>query len=186
MRLDYGFAEARVSGWIPVHAVLDVWTDDAGARRWAELPDRAAELLHVPGQLPHHAAAIRVTVDRGAGSATPATGRGVTRAVPHRVTCVIGLGGEAAKAHVYTGSVRAAFADLLACARTGDRPVADAYAGLTAVAVAEAATLSAASGRVRAVSVPAAGASGSSGEAGAPPGAAASSGEATSSAEAAS
>ena len=34
MRLDHGTAEVRVEGWIPVHAVVDAWTDDAG------VPDR--------------------------------------------------------------------------------------------------------------------------------------------------
>ena len=47
------------------------------------------------------------------------------RSVPHRVECVITLGGETNKPLVYTGSVRAAFTDLLSCARTGAAPVAD-------------------------------------------------------------
>ncbi len=154
MRLDYGFAEARVSGWIPVHATLSAWTDDAGAARWERLPERAAELMEVPGQLPNDAARVTVTVRRNAGSDAPASGRGVSRSVPHHVSCVATLGGEPAKPHVYTGSVRAAFADLLACARTGATPVADVHSGLSAVAVAEAATRSAECGRTLPVEVP--------------------------------
>jgi predicted dehydrogenase len=155
MRLDYGFAEARVTGWIPTHATVCAWTDDAGAERWAKLPDRAAELLDVPGHRPGGTARVTVHVERNAGSAAPAAGRGIRRAVPHRVDCVIDLGGEPAKPRVYAGSVRAAFADLLRCARTGATPVADARSGLAAVAVAEAATRSADCGRTLPVEVPA-------------------------------
>jgi predicted dehydrogenase len=71
----------------------------------------------------------------------------VTRVVPHRVDCVVDLGGEDHKQHVYAESVRAAMTDLLHCARHGGTPQADARAGLAAVAVAEAATASARTGR---------------------------------------
>ncbi|MDH6521772.1 putative dehydrogenase [Streptomyces sp. SAI-135] len=147
MRLDYGFAEARVSGWIPTSATITAWTDEAGAVRWEAVPARAAELLSVPGLRPHGQERIAVSVTRDAGSAAPARGRGVTRHVPHRVDCVVDLGGEERKQHVYTESVRAAMSDLLHCAVHGGTPQADATAGLTAVAVARAATRSAHSGR---------------------------------------
>lgn len=147
MRLDYGFAEARVTGWIPAHATVTAWTDEQSARRWEELPARAADLLAVPGLRPHGEERITVTVERDAGPAAPARGRGVERSVPHRVTCVVDLGGEARKQHVYAESVRAAFTDLLRCATGGGTPVADARSGRTAVAVAEAATRSAETGR---------------------------------------
>ncbi|MEU6579010.1 Gfo/Idh/MocA family oxidoreductase [Streptomyces sp. NPDC046805] len=146
MRLDYGFAEARVTGWIPTFATITAWTDDAGAARWERLPDRAADLLTVPGLRPHGHERITVAVTRGAGSDRPASGRGVTRTVPHRVDCVIDLGGEPRKPYVYAESVRAAMTDLLHCAVHGTAPVADARAGLAAVAVAEAATRSAQTG----------------------------------------
>ncbi len=158
MRLDYGFAEARVTGWIPTHAVVTAWTDDAGAARWLELPGRAAELLAVPGTPPNDAERVTVAVHRDAGSAAPAAGRGVRRSVPHRIDCVIDLGGEERKPLVYAGSVRAAFADLLRCARDGGTPVADVHRGLSAVAVAQAATRSAECGRTLPVEIPAAGA----------------------------
>jgi predicted dehydrogenase len=154
MRLDHGFAEARVTGWIPTFATLTAWTDDAGAARWERLPGRAAELLAVPGLRPHGEERVAVSVTRGAGSDRPARGRGVERVVPHRVDCVVDLGGEARKPYVYRESVRAAMTDLLHCAAHGGTPVADARAGLAAVAVAEAATRSARTGRTVPVTVP--------------------------------
>ncbi len=154
MRLDYGFAEARVTGWIPTFATVTAWTDEAGAARWAQLPERADELLAVPGLRPHGGERITVSVQRDAGSDRPALGRGVRRVVPHRVDVVIDLGGEERKPHFYAESVRAAMTDLLHCAAHGGTPVADARAGLTAVAVAEAATRSAESGRTLPVTVP--------------------------------
>lgn len=154
MRLDYGFAEARVTGWIPTRATVTAWTDEEGAARWEQLPARAAELLAVPGLRPHGEERVTVAVRRDAGPAAPAAGRGVRRSVPHLVECVIDLGGEDRKQYVYAESVRAAFTDLLHCAAEGGSPVADARAGLAAVAVAEAATRSAATGRTLPVAAP--------------------------------
>ncbi len=50
MRLDYGFAEARVTGWIPTGATLTAWTDEGGRPPFERLPERAGELLAVPGR----------------------------------------------------------------------------------------------------------------------------------------
>ncbi|SED61508.1 Gfo/Idh/MocA family protein [Streptomyces sp. Ag109_O5-10] len=155
MRLDYGFAEARVTGWIPTRATISAWTDEAGAVRWEALPARAAELLAVDGLRPHGQERVTVSVTRDAGSAEPARGRGVSRSVPHRVECVVDLGGEDRKQYVYTESVRAAMTDLLHCAEHGGTPQADAAAGLAAVAVADAATRSARSGRTVTLTAPA-------------------------------
>ncbi|GHF82600.1 Gfo/Idh/MocA family protein [Streptomyces thermodiastaticus] len=146
MRLDHGFAETRIEGWIPVHAEITVWTDDEGARAWERLPERTGALLHVDGFRPHGGERVTVTVERNAASPDPARGRGELRAVPHRVRAVLDLGGEARKPYVYRESVRAAAADLLRVARDGGTPVAGALAGLTSVAVAEAATLAADTG----------------------------------------
>ncbi|MFF7361780.1 Gfo/Idh/MocA family oxidoreductase [Streptomyces sp. NPDC008125] len=146
MRLDHGFAETRVEGWIPVRAEISAWTDEAGARAWEGLPGRAAALLHVDGFRPHGGERVTVSVERDAGSSAPASGRGEVRTVPHHVRAVLDLGGEARKPHAYRESVRAAVADLVRVARDGGTPVADALAGLTAVAVAEAATLAADTG----------------------------------------
>ncbi|MBY8876339.1 Gfo/Idh/MocA family protein [Actinacidiphila acidipaludis] len=155
MRLDHGFAQSLITGWIPTRGTITAWTDDDGAARWERLPSRTGELLHVPGFLPSGREQITVHVDRHAGGTAPAAGRGVSRVVPHHVEVTVDLGGEAAKAAVYRQSVRAAFADLLRCATGGGTPVADAYAGLTAVAVAEAATRAAEAGAVRQVVLPA-------------------------------
>ncbi|MEU1599453.1 Gfo/Idh/MocA family oxidoreductase [Streptomyces sp. NPDC005708] len=154
MRLDYGFAEARVTGWIPTFATVTAWTDEAGAARWERLPERADDLLAVPGLRPHGQERITVSVARGAGSDRPASGRGIRRVVPHRVDCVIDLGGETRKPYIYTESVRAAMTDLLHCAAHGGTPLAGVRAGLAAVAVAEAATRSAQTGRTLPVTIP--------------------------------
>ncbi|MET8269340.1 MULTISPECIES: Gfo/Idh/MocA family protein [unclassified Streptomyces] len=154
MRLDHGFAETRITGWIPTYATITAWVDDQEAERWEQLPDRTGQLLTVPGSRPHGDERITVTVHRDAGDAAPARGRGTERTVPHRVEAVIDLGGEPCKPYVYTESVRAAVADLLHSAGGGGAPVADAYAGLTAVAVARAATLAAETGTEQKVVLP--------------------------------
>ncbi|WP_329034174.1 Gfo/Idh/MocA family oxidoreductase [Streptomyces sp. NBC_00178] len=146
MRLDHGFAETRIDGWIPVHAEISAWTGDAGAEAWEKLPARAEALLHVDGFRPHGGERVTVTVERGAGGADLTRGRDEARFAPHRVRAVLDLGGEPRKPHVYTESVRAAVADLVRVARDGGTPVADAISGLTAVAVAEAATVAAETG----------------------------------------
>nr|WP_277349689.1 Gfo/Idh/MocA family oxidoreductase [Planosporangium thailandense] len=142
MRIDFGAVEARVSGWIPVHAVLEGWTDERGAALVDGLPVRAAQLLAVDGYRLGIRDRIHVTVDRNAGSEM-ARARGLERRLPHRIRIVIHLGGEQAKQRVYAESVRAAMNDLVTCTRTGATPAAGAYEGWTAVAVASAARRSA-------------------------------------------
>ncbi|MFF0702672.1 Gfo/Idh/MocA family protein [Streptomyces tendae] len=151
MRLDHGFAETRIEGWIPVRAEISAWTDEDGARTWEQLPARAGALLRVEGFRPHGDERVSVAVERDAGTARPVRGRGEQRVAPHHVRAVLDLGGEARKPYVYRESVRAAAADLIRVARDGGTPVADARAGLTAVAVAEAATLAADTGVARPV-----------------------------------
>ncbi|MEW1892634.1 Gfo/Idh/MocA family oxidoreductase [Streptomyces sp. NBC_00523] len=146
MRLDHGFAESRISGWIPVYAEITAWVDEEGARAWEELPGLRDDLLAVEGFRPGGGERITVRVERHAGSAAPARGRGEERTVPHRVTAVLDLGGEPRKPYVYAQSVRAAMADLVRAARTGVPPVAGPVSGFAAVAVAEAATVAAATG----------------------------------------
>jgi predicted dehydrogenase len=145
MRLDYGTAEVRVEGWIPVRALLDGWTDDVGADVVAELPHRVADLFAVDGHRLGQDAAITVDVRRGAGSRT-AGGRGTTHVVPHHVRAELTLGGPAAKERVYAESVRAAFVDLVRGVTTGATPRSGAREGWAAVVVAEAARRSAADG----------------------------------------
>ncbi|WP_328540054.1 Gfo/Idh/MocA family protein [Streptomyces sp. NBC_00344] len=155
MRLDHGFAETRIDGWIPVRAEISAWTDEEGARAWERLPARAAALLHVEGFRPHGGERVSVAVERDAGAGAPARGRGEQRVVPHHVRAVLDLGGEARKPHVYSESVRAAVADLVRVAHGGGTPVADALAGLSAVLVAESATLAADTGTEQHVPGPA-------------------------------
>ncbi|MFE9250123.1 Gfo/Idh/MocA family oxidoreductase [Streptomyces sp. NPDC007088] len=154
MRLDHGFAETRIEGWIPVRAEISAWTDEDGARDWEQLAAQSAALLHVDGFRPHGGERVTVTVARDAGSPAPARGRGEVRVVPHHVRAVLDLGGEARKPHVYSESVRAAFADLVRAAREGSAPVAGARSGLSAVTVAEAATRAADTGTEQAVPAP--------------------------------
>ncbi|MBO1330319.1 Gfo/Idh/MocA family protein [Streptomyces sp. VRA16 Mangrove soil] len=146
MRLDHGFAETRISGWIPVRAEISAWTDEEGAREWERLPQLVDDLLAVEGFLPHGEEWITVRVERDAGSSARARGRGEERSVPHRVHAVLDLGGEPRKPYVYARSVRAALTDLVRAVREGVVPQADAVSGLTAVAVAEAATVAADTG----------------------------------------
>ncbi|MET8354196.1 MULTISPECIES: Gfo/Idh/MocA family oxidoreductase [unclassified Micromonospora] len=142
MRIDFGTAEARVTGWIPVHATVDLWTDDAGAALVGSLPARVAELLAVDGHRLGDRAAVEVAVHRHAGPAHTRD-RGHERRLPHRCRITVDLGGEAAKPYVYAESVRAVMYDLVRCVRTGDRPVAGVTEGVTAVTVAAAARRSA-------------------------------------------
>ena len=115
MRLDHGFAETRITGWIP-----DVRHHHGLDRRRREPRDgsnsrtASVELLTVPGFRPHgERAASRSACDRDAGDAAPA--RGAAYGAPSRTAsnAVIDLGGEACKPYVYAESVRAAIADLL-------------------------------------------------------------------------
>jgi hypothetical protein len=146
MRLDYGTAEVRVEGWIPVRAFLDGWTDDVGADAVAELPHRVADLFAVDGHRLGQDAAVIVDVRRDAGART-AVGRGTTHVVPHHVRAELTLGGPAAKERVYAESVRAAFVDLVRGVTTGAAPQSGAREGWAAVVVADAARRSAADGR---------------------------------------
>lgn len=145
MRLDHGTAEVRVEGWIPVRAVVDAWTDDAGADVAADLPQRAAELFAVDGHRLDAGAAITVQVQRHAGPTT-AVGRGRTHVVPHHVRAELTLGGAEAKDQVYAESVRAAMTDLVRCASTGAAPWSGAHEGWAAVIVADAARRAATDG----------------------------------------
>lgn len=138
-RLDFGTAEARVHGWIPLRAELDVWTDEDGAARLAALGGHPERLFDLPGFRRSGTELVEVSVERDAGSPR-AIGRGRPHEVPHRVRALLALGADEDKQRVYAESVRAAMADLVRCARTGARPVADATAGRNAVRTAFAAT----------------------------------------------
>ena len=139
MRLDHGAAETRVEGWIPIDAVVDLWTDDAGVTLCEALPARTAVLLDVPGFRLGGDARVTVDVRRDAGPPT-ARGRGHALRVPHHVRIHLTLGGAAAKAAVYAESVRAAMADLVLAVRTGNTPRSGIVTGAAATTLALAAT----------------------------------------------
>ncbi len=139
MRLDCGAAEVRVEGWIPVHAAVDAWTDEAGLRFAEDLPD---DLLHVDGFRLGPRAGFEVGIRRDAAPAR-ARGRGRLLDVPHHVRLELTLGGHDAKAQAYRESVRAAMTDLVTCAESGRTPYSGVREGAAAVAVATAATRSA-------------------------------------------
>ena len=138
MRLDHGCAETRVEGWIPVQAVVDLWTDDAGADHVEELPSRT-DLFDVDGFRLGPEAAVTVDVRRDAGT-DHARGRGRDLTVPHHATVTLTLGGHPAKAAVYAESVRSAMADLVRAVRTGSRPRSGVTEAVAATRLALAAT----------------------------------------------
>lgn len=139
MRIDFGAAEARVHGWIPLRAELDIWTDDLGAGQLKALAERGGRLYEVAGYRRTGGEVLTVTVERGAGS-PHAIGRGRPHCVPHHARVDLALGAPADKQRVYAASVRAAMTDLVHCAMTGGRPVANVDVGWHAVRTAAAAT----------------------------------------------
>lgn len=146
VRVDFGLAEARLHGWIPVRAELDGWADEDDADAFERLPARAAEVLAVPGVRPSGQERIDVTVRRDAAPAATRT-RDVEHRAPHHVGARLDLGGADAKQHVYRESVRGALFDLATCARTGSTPRADIGAGCSAVRIAAAGTRALSDGR---------------------------------------
>jgi predicted dehydrogenase len=139
VRVDFGLAEARLYGWIPVRADLDMWAGDVATEALERLPPRTAELLAVSGVRPSGHERIDVTVERDA--AAPVTrSRDVAHRAPHHVHARLDLGGPEAKQRVYTEGVRGALTDLAASARTGSTPRASIEAGCAAVRIASAGT----------------------------------------------
>jgi predicted dehydrogenase len=135
MRIDHGAAEVRVEGWIPVVADVDAWTDDTGVGTAEQL---AAD--------PPAGLSVDLHTERDAGPRR-ARGRGRDLDVPHHVRLHLSLGGHGAKQAVYAASVRAAVADLVHCAVTGDSPVSNGRTAADAVALARAATTAARTGQ---------------------------------------
>ena len=148
MRLDYGPAEARVEGWIPVRAVIDLWTDDTGVAHAESLPGRESELMQVDGFRLGPKGRVRVEVERDAADRPDARGRGRALHIPDRVRIELTLGGAPAKAEVYAESVRAAMVDLVSALRSQTTPRSGARAAAEAVSVAEAAARSARQGHL--------------------------------------
>jgi Oxidoreductase family, NAD-binding Rossmann fold len=114
-RIDYGPAEARIRGWIPVDAEIVAFTDPAGRDRLLGLAGEPDLLLQ--GSSVGDATTtprVQVTVEAVDGPPT-ATGRGVVFPASERVTVRLSLGGEPAKAEVYRAGVTAALQDLHDC-----------------------------------------------------------------------
>jgi predicted dehydrogenase len=141
--LDWAFAHAVVSGWIPVELQLEAWMGPDGTALLLDLDGRADELLEAPGFRSSGQERIAVRAVRADGQFRPWRGGGQVRPVSHHVRVQATLGGAAAKQHVYRESVRAGVADLVAAVRTGREPLVatdDAWASLaTAVAARQAA-----------------------------------------------
>jgi predicted dehydrogenase len=142
LRLDCGTAEVRLEGWIPVAAVVDAWTDDAGVAAARELPARVGF-------------DVDVQVHEGARPA-PALSRRERLDLPHHVRIDLSLGGLPAKPRVYAASVRAAVDDLLAAAAQRRAPRAGADEGAAAVRLALAAQAAARDGTTVELADPAA------------------------------
>ncbi len=151
MRLDCGAAEVRIEGWIPVRAVIDAWTDDAGLLVAEGLPARTDELLQVDGFRPGPETGIMVSRQPNAAP-SHARARGLTRELPHRVRVELTLGGHDAKPAAYAESVRAAMTDLVARIADGGSPCSGVAEGAAAVAIATAATRAARHGRAEPLS----------------------------------
>jgi predicted dehydrogenase len=145
--LDWGFAHALVSGWIPVELELEAWADPGRAALLLDLPDRGDELLKVPGFRRSGWEGITIQTVEANGEPQPWRAGGETRPVSHRIRLRATLGGAAAKQHVYRESVRAGLADLLAAARTDREPLVAARDAWESLAAAVAARQAAASGR---------------------------------------
>lgn len=145
MRLDFGLAEVRVDGWIPVSAELVAYTDASGEATLRAVLQEPG-LLEVPGvPLPAQPVAIDAVDASEAGLMDRPD---ATRRVTARLT----LGGELAKQSVYAAGVAAALADLHACrADASRRPRSNADTAAAAVTVAELATRAAESGRAHTI-----------------------------------
>lgn len=134
MRIDYGNAEARITGWIPVEARITLFTGDEQVQRLHELvrrplPSFAGHPLHV-----------HLTVD-GEDHGEAACGRGRSFDGSRYAELDLSLGGEGAKQAVYAMSVAAALADLHECrTEPGRNPRSSAATAAAAVLTAECAT----------------------------------------------
>ena len=121
MRLDYGLAEARVHGWIPLRADLDVWTTTAPRTASSGCRLARAELLHVAGVPARRPRAIdRVDVEPDAAPARDLRTAAAAHDAPHHVRLAIDLGWRGREAaRLPRHRVRAALLDLVSCTRTG-------------------------------------------------------------------
>jgi hypothetical protein len=148
MRIDYGSAEARITGWIPVEAVLDLHVDPADESAVRALIASPEFVGLAPGLAGWH---VDVEARDVAGDGE-AVGRGTRFGASRRVTITLSLGGEAAKQTVYAACVAAALRDLHDCRTApGRQPLSGPRTAEAAVVVADCATRAASLGRTVAV-----------------------------------
>ncbi len=145
--LDWGFAHAVVSGWIPIQLHLEAWADPAGTALLRNLRDRADELLEVPGFRRSGQERIAVQAVRVDGRPELWHGSAEARPVSHHIRLHATLGHTAAKEHVYRQSVRAGIADLAAAVRTDREPLVTTNEAWESLATAVAARQAAQSGQ---------------------------------------
>ncbi|MHB1430877.1 MAG: Gfo/Idh/MocA family protein [Streptosporangiaceae bacterium] len=138
MRLDWGLAEARLDGWIPLTLRLEAWTGEHGRAYLEAVPRDPGRYLAVPGYRPSGREAIDVRLMESAGPPV-VRARGREGLARYRVALTARLGPETDKSRVYRESVRAGLADLVEAARSGRPPAVGAEAGWQSVAVATAA-----------------------------------------------
>jgi predicted dehydrogenase len=141
MRIDYGSAEARIRGWIPVDAEIVAFTGPEGRARLLDLAGEPDLMAEAAGHRDVTTTpSVRVTVEPVDGPPT-ATGRGEQFPASERVTVRLTLGGEQAKSAVYRAGVRAALQDLHDCrTQRGRRPRSGAQTATEALRLAVHAT----------------------------------------------
>ncbi len=153
VRIDFGAAEARVEGWIPVDAVIVAHTDAAGAERLRALADDPALLAGPGGEAVTEGLQPEVVVEvTEVDGPLVATGRGHAFAANRLLTLRLSLGGAPAKPAAYRAGIRAALRDLHRCrVDPSRRPWSGAPGATEAVRVAVHAAESARTGRTIAV-----------------------------------
>lgn len=150
MRIDFGRAEARLDGWIPLDLRLEALVDDEGLAVLRAVADDPADWLGVPGHrtLGSRSVDLRVRpADVG-----EATSRGVTVPAPHHVMLRARLGAESEKHAVYAESVRSALVDFATSISTGAAPSAGVAQGVETIRIATADTRALRSGNTESVS----------------------------------
>jgi len=137
MRLDFGYAEARLNGWIPLDLRLEMWLDDA---RYSTVRQVLAEpsWLALPGYRPTGGQTIRLSLLPP--QASQLRTRDVTETRPHHVLLEAQLGTPEQKPQVYAESVRAALTDFAASIKSGAHPLVGLDEAGNAVRVAWAAS----------------------------------------------
>lgn len=145
MRVDFGPAEARLVGWIPLGLSLDAWVDDEVLDALAEIAQHPERWLAVPGFQAGPNQGAELWVDRDAAPEGLHT-HDVDLPYKHHVGLYVALGQPQDKQQVYSSSVRAALVDFVNCVRTGGVPRAGVAEGIATVSVASAATRALSSG----------------------------------------